>query len=190
MKKIFLFITILSFSVLTFAKTRDLGVNSFIDTDGSINVAVKAFFATDKAAEKSYLPFVLYAGCDSKVKAVIERSDIVLTFKGKKYNIPSIKELRKNYKGDIFDLNYLQKTPNHILSSEMKQYHFQGNVNFFPPRNAVRTLFTEKATIDYTNGFASIIYFKNPGIKAGDTFTITITDHKDKNIKGEITLTL
>jgi len=188
MKKILILIIILITANFGFTQTRNLGMKSFINTDGEIKIAVKAFVSTKYLAEKAYLPFAIFVGCKSKVRATIERNDVVMVFKGKEYYMPTIKDFRKEYKDDRADLKYLTLTPQNIFPSEMGIYTYQKDVTFFPPRGAKKLFFTNKASINFRTGLASIVYFKNPGVKVGDEVIIKVSDHEDKTITGEITI--
>ncbi len=187
MRKI-IFTIFLLIPALTFGQTRDLGMKSFINSDGQIKIAVKAFVSSKYLKDKKYLPFAVFAGCKSNHKATVTRDDIVMIFNGKEYKMPNLKEFRKNYKDDRADLQYLKLTPNNIFPSEMGVYKFQQDINFFPPRGSKKMFFTKQASINSTSGLASIVYFPNPGVKKGDKVIIKITDSKDKTIKGEVTI--
>lgn len=188
MRKIFILIGFYAFVISGFSQTRDLGLKTFINSDGKINIAVKAFYLAKDLEQKEYLPFLVYAGCDSGLKSTFERLDVVLKYEGKKYFVPNLKDFRQNYKGDVADLTYLGIIPNNVFPSEMGNYTFQKDVNFFPPRNSGSLYFTEKVSINSRTGFSSIIYFKNPGIKTGDKAILEITDHEDKTISGAVEL--
>jgi hypothetical protein len=188
MRKTVLSVLLFIFTITAFSQTRDLGMKSFINTDGQIKVAVKAFVSTKYLQNKKYLPFAVFAGCKSGSKATITRDDIVMIYNGKEYKMPNLKEFRKNYNEDRADLQYLKLTPNNIFPSEMGVYKFQRDVNFFPPRGSKKMFFTKQASITFRIGLASIVYFPNPGVKKGDKVVIKITDSKDKTIKGEVTV--
>jgi len=189
MKKILFAVLLTTFCIAGFSQTRDLGMSSFINSDGQIKVAVKAYASVKYLKNKKYLPFGLLAGCKSGVKATITRDDIVMIYNGKEYKMPDLKKFRKEYKEDRVDIKYLKVTPNTLFPSEMDIYTFQKDVNFFPPRGAKKMFFTKKASINSRFGLATIVYFPNPGIKKGDKVIIRVTDHKDKTIKGEVTVT-
>ncbi len=184
MKKLFAIILMLSFVFMGSAKTRHLGNFSYINTDGPINIAVNAVVAV-KFNKKAYLPFILYLGGDKGVNATIDRKSIVMEYNGKTYHLPSYKEWRENYNEDVYDLSLFSREPEHIFPSEMDIYQFQTNVDFFPARNEGVTI-TNVLSISYRIGAVTKVYFKNPGIKRGDTIKIKVFDKDNKSIYGEI----
>ncbi len=183
MRKLLALIAVM-FTLSSFAGTRHLGNYSYINTDGKINIAVNAVVAA-KFSNKSYLPFILYLGADKNVEAQIDRSTVVLIYKGKTYHMPSFKEWRQNYNEDVYDLALFSKETEHIFPSEMDIYTFQKDVDFFPARNE-RTTVTNVITVTYRIGAVTKVYFKNPGIKKGDTAIIKVFDKKNKDIYGEV----
>ena len=184
MRKVLALILVMFMAVGGFAKSRHLGNFSYINTDGPINIAVNAVVAV-KFNKKTYLPFILYLGGDKGVSATIDRSSVVMEYKGKTYHLPSYKEWRENYNEDVYDLSLFSREPEHIFPSEMDIYQFQTNVDFFPARNEGVTV-TNVLSVSYRIGAVTKVYFKNPGIKRGDTVKIKVFDKNNKSIYGEV----
>ncbi|WP_201328298.1 hypothetical protein [Thermotomaculum hydrothermale] len=184
MRKLLIIILAVAFTFAGFAKTRHLGDFSYINTDGPINVAVNAVVAV-KFNKKKYLPFILYLGTDKGVTANIDRNSIVMEYKGRIYHLPSYKEWRKNYNEDVYDLSLFSREPEHVFPSEMSIYQFQTDVDFFPARNEGLKI-GNLLSISYRIGAVTKVYFKNPGIKRGDTIKIKIFDKDNKSIYGEV----
>ncbi len=184
MRKVLALILVMFMAVGGFAKSRHLGNFSYINTDGPINIAVNAVVAV-KFNKKAYLPFILYLGGDKGVSATIDRSSVVMEYKGKTYHLPSYKEWRENYNEDVYDLSLFSREPEHIFPSEMDIYQFQTNVDFFPARNEGVTV-TNVLSVSYRIGAVTKVYFKNPGIKRGDTVKIKVFDKNNKSIYGEV----
>ncbi|NOZ13294.1 MAG: hypothetical protein GXO69_06550 [Acidobacteria bacterium] len=188
MKKSLIVLLVLGIATLGLAKTRHLGNYSYINTDGKINIAVNAAVAA-KNLNRTYLPFVAYLGTDSKITAVVNRSDIVLIYKGKTYHMPTFRELRQNYHRDVMDMTLFSRETEHIFPSDMSKYQFQTNVDFFPARTEGNIVPSEMVTVSDTLGVRTKLYFKNPGIKKGEKAILKIRDSKNPDINGEITIT-
>ncbi len=186
MRKSLLVLMVLTLATFGFAKTRNLGNYSFINTDGGINIAVNAVVAA-KNLDREYLPFIAYMGTDSGVQATIARKDVVLVYKGKEYHMPTLKELRQNYHKDILDMTMFARETEHIFPSDMSVYTYQRRVDFFPSRNS-GVVASEQMSISYTIGARTKLYFKNPGIKKGDTAVLKVRDVNNPNISGSITI--
>ncbi len=184
MKRLAVILIFLILAFGGFAKTRHLGNYSYINTDGPINIAVNAVVAV-KFNKKAYLPFILYLGGDKGVNATIDRNSIVMEYEGKIYHLPSYREWRENYNEDVYDLSLFSKEPEHVFPSEMDIYKFQTDVDFFPARNEGVTV-TNVLSISYRIGAVTKVYFKNPGVKKGDTVKIKVFDRKNKKIYGEV----
>lgn len=188
MKKLLIFTMVLAFATVGFGKTRHLGNYSYINTDGKINIAVNAAVAA-KNLNRKYIPLIAYMGCDVGSMAVVERKSVVLEYKGKRYYLPSMKELRQNYDRDVMDMTLFAKEIEHIFPSEMSNYTFQPWVDFCPARTEPRKLAPAEVTLTPTIGVKTKLYFKNPGIKKGDTAVLKVVDKKNPDISGSITIT-
>jgi len=188
MRKALLFLTVMLIGTFGFAKTRHLGNYSYINTDGEINIAVNAVVAA-KNLNLKYLPFIAYMGCDVGSMAVVDRNSIVLVYQGKEYHMPTLKELRQNYNRDVMDMTLFAREIEHIFPSEMSNYKYQPWVDFFPARTEPRKLSPNDVTLTSSTGVKTKLYFKNPGIKKGDTAVLKMVDKKNPDIRGSITIT-
>lgn len=188
MKKSILVLMVLGIATFGFGKTRHLGNYSYINTDGEINIAVNAAVAA-KNLNLQYLPFIAYMGCDVGSMAVIDRKSVVLLYKGKAYHLPTMKELRQNYNRDVMDMTLFAREIEHIFPSEMSNYTYQPWVDFCPARTEPRKVPSTTVTLSSSTGVKTKLYFKNPGIKKGDTAVLKVVDKKNPDIKGSITIT-
>ncbi len=187
MKKLILFLMVLVFGTVGFSKTRHLGNYSYIDTDGAINIAVNAAVAA-KNLNRKYIPLIAYMGADVGTMATVERKSIVLEYKGKEYHLPTMKELRQNYNRDVMDMTLFANEIEHIFPSEMSNYRYQPWIDFCPARTEPRKLAPGDVTLSSSTGVKTKLYFKNPGIKKGDTAILRVHDKKNPDIKGELTI--
>ena len=187
MRKGLLTLVIFMVASLGFGKTRHLGNYSYINTDGEINIAVNAAVAA-KNLNLQYLPFIAYMGCDVGSMAVVDRKSVVLMYKGKAYHLPTMKELRQNYNRDVMDMTLFAREIEHIFPSEMSNYRYQPWVDFCPARTEPRKVPSSTVTLTSSNGVKTKLYFKNPGIKKGDTAVLKVVDKKNPDIKGSITI--
>ena len=187
MKKSILVLMVLGIATFGFAKTRHLGNYSYINTDGAINIAVNAVVAV-KNPNREYLPFIAYMGADVGTMAVVERKSVVLVYNGKEYHLPALKELRQNYNRDVMDMTWFAKEIEHIFPSEMSNYRYQAWVDFCPARTEPRKLVADDVTLTSSNGVKTKLYFKNPGIKKGETAVLKMVDKKNPDINGSITI--
>ncbi|NOY23239.1 MAG: hypothetical protein GXO70_06995 [Acidobacteria bacterium] len=187
MKKSLLFLMVLTLATFGFGKTRHLGNYSYINTDGAIHIAVNAAVAA-KNLNRKYLPFIAYMGCAVGKMAVVERKSIVLEYKGNEYHLPTMKELRQNYNRDVMDMTLFAREIEHIFPSEMSNYRYQPWIDFCPARTEPRKLAPGDVTLTSSTGVKTKLYFKNPGIKKGDTAVLKVVDKKNPDINGSITI--
>ena len=172
-----------------FSQTEELGENVYYNDAGTINLAVDATVAVYDL-DKPYVPFVLFMGTDAKSKAKIHRSGVTLIHKDKEYTMPDIQEFRKNYKGENRDLKiYTQFGKKNLITPKMHHLRFQSAYDFFPQRTESTRLINE---IEITGliGFATWLYFANPGFVVGDTVTITIVDKANPDAWGSVSFEL
>ncbi len=180
-------IFVLLFVTFAWADTIKLGRHTFYSEDGPINIAVVTGVAV-RNLDKPYVMFMLYMGADQKIDATITRESIVLNFDGKEYRMPSQEELRKNYSRDISDMSmYRSMNLAPLALSKMRYYRFQTTGDFFPDRSQ-RTIPVSQGSMAATVGFWTRAYFKNPGLKKGDSVYIQVTDKDDNEIWGAVAM--
>ena len=184
-------IILLVVSALITAQTEHLGQHVYYNSEGGINIAVDAGLAVQRL-DSPYVPFALYVGGDEGINATIHRNDVILIHNGQEYRMPDIKTFRSEYRFDIRDQRYYDSFAGGIeslVSSYMNQYEFQWELDFFPSRSSGK-LVTDEISFSPHIALISGTYFKNPGFKVGDTVIIKVTDKKDPNISGSVTVEL
>ena len=170
-------------------QTEKLGQNVYYNEEGTINLAVDTTVAVYDL-DKAYVPFVLFMGADPKSKAVIHRDGVTLIHKEKEYNMPGIQEFRKNYRGESRDLKlHTQFGKINLVSPKMHHLRFQSAYDFFPQRTESTRLIDE---IEITGlvGFATWVYFANPGFEVGDSIVIKVVDKKNPDVWGSVSFEL
>ena len=171
------------------AQTLDMGQNLFFNEEGIINIAADASVAA-RTLDGEYVMFVLYLIADEGAYASIDREDVVLFYNDEVYTMPSLKEFRANYRQDRRDINlYNRLGKESLIQSKMRFFRFQWTYDFFPVLGHNVTL-TDRGDISSQLGFKTKIYFKNPGFIAGDSITIKVTDRKNPEIWGAVTVIL
>jgi len=172
-------------------QTENLGMNSFANTSGPIFLALDASLAV-KQLDHPYLMFVLYMGANKKGQDIrVSRNDVVMVYNGQEYPMPSVKDFREAYKGQVKDLDmYAHLGKEGIASSWVRVYQFPDKLDFFPPNTQNAPLVADAASLYNLVGFHTLLYFKNPGFKHGDTFKLKVRDVKDPAITGEVDVTL
>ena len=171
------------------AQTLDMGQNVFFNEEGVINMAVDASVAS-RTLDGTYVMFVLYVIADEGAYASIDRKDVVMFHNDKMYTMPSIEEFRKNYSFDRRDMNmYNRLGKESLIQSEMRFYRFQWSHDFFPARGQ-RAIITDRGDMSSQLGFTTKVYFKNPGFKTGDNIIIKVTDRKNSEVWGAVTVVL
>ena len=80
------------------AQTEDLGLAQFANEETPIMMAVDASFAV-RNLDKPYVLFVLYMASRNKLQeATVGRDGVSMVYQGQEYKMPSVKELRANYR--------------------------------------------------------------------------------------------
>lgn len=182
---------ILTISVAASAQTQNLGLGAFSADQGPILIAVDAAMA-DRMIDSPYVMFVAYlAAKDQNLNIVVDRSDVVMVYEGREYRLPTVKELRDNYRGGIRDLDFYRHLGKEgIIASWVRFYNFnfaQG-ADFFPTLGG--PLSVERGSMSGIIGFATKLYFKNPGFKKGDRLTIKVRDKKNPQLEGAVEVTI
>lgn len=182
---------LLVFAVAAYPQTENLGMGAFSNTKGDIKLAVDAALV-DTNINSPYVMFVLYmaAGKDG-VNIVVGREGIVMVYGGQEYKMPSFEELRKNYKGEIHDINFYGHLGKEgIISSWMKLYVFPAEGDFFPPMTVRSPVVADEASIYNNADFRTKCYFKNPGLKKGEKLIIRVTAKNNPALSSEVEVTL
>ena len=174
-----------------FAQTEKLGIGSFANEKGPIMMAVDAGLAI-KQLDRPYLMFVLFMAAKQNNQAVtVSRDDVVLVYNGQEFNLPTVKEFRRNYAGQLRDLDFYQHLGKEgIISSWTRVYSFPTKEDFFPLNTLGGSLAIDEGNMYNFVGFNTLLYFKNPGFKRGDTITIRVKDKKDATLTGEVDVIL
>jgi hypothetical protein len=179
-------------SAVAYGQTIDLGMGAFANEHGEILLAVDASLV-DFQINSPYVMFVIYMAAKSQREdIVVSRDTIVMVYQDNEYKMPSLKELRENYKGEIHDIDfyrYLGKEG--IISSWIRFYNFAEGVDFFPPLAQRRTtLAVDEGSMYGFMGFRTKVYFKNPGFKKGDKLMFRVWDKKAPKLSGEVSIVI
>jgi hypothetical protein len=167
------------------AQTIELGENVFSSEEGGINIAVNSGVAARKL-DSPYLMFMLFMGADDGVSATITPKDIVLVHRDRTYNMPTLDELRKNYRDDSRDVRtYTNLTLAPMYSSRLRFLLYDDAKDFFPTLRE-GTIPIRAASVNANIGFRTKAYFKNPGIQPGDSIVILVRDKDDPDIWGSV----
>jgi hypothetical protein len=162
-------------------------MGAFANEKGPILIAVDAALV-DFQIDKPYVMFVIYlAAKRENQNIVVSRDTVAMVYDGQEYKMPSFRELRENYKGEIRDLDFYRHLGKEgIVSTWARFYNFPQKADFFPPETQGSTLAVDEASMYSFTGFRTKAYFKNPGFKKGDKITFKVWDKKDPNLSGEV----
>jgi hypothetical protein len=182
---------ILVLAAVAYPQTKDLGLGAFANESGQILMAVDAQLV-DQNINGSYAMFMLFMGARDKTRSItVAAKDVVMVYKGQEYHMPTLTELRDQYRGVIRDLNFYRRLGKEgIISSWVRFYNFPEKATFFPPLTLRSTLAVTEGHMIALEGFMTPIYFKNPGFAKGDHLTIKVHDVKDPSIPGECEVVL
>jgi hypothetical protein len=171
--------------------TEDLGLGAFANERGPILLAVDAALV-DFQLNSPYVMFVFYLASKNPSKdIVVSRDTITMVYQGQDYKMPTVKELRSNYKGEIHDIDFYRHLGKEgIIASWMRFYNFPQRADFFPALTMGGTLAVDEGSMYSFTGFRTKVYFKNPGFKKGDRVTFKVWDKKDPNIASQIDVVL
>lgn len=185
---LYLLLSLILCAALT-AETVYLGNNIYYDDAGQINLAADARVALLNL-DSPYTMFMLYMTADQNVSATISRNTVILVYKGKEYQMPSVSELRKKYYGNARDMElYWHLGMENLVFSDLRFYHFNLADDFFPSLST-KDVAKDQGSVSGTFGFRTNVYFKNPEFKAGDVVVIKVWDTKNPEIKGQVTVQL
>ena len=168
------------------AQTKDHGLGAFSNEKGAILTAVDASLV-NLDRDNPYVMFVaFFASAGNGPSVAIAAKDVVMVYKGQEYRMPSVKELRSDYRGEIRDLTFYGRLGKEgIASSWIRFYDFPERSNFFPPLTLSAPLASAEGSMVGQHGFMTPLYFKNPGFAKGERLLIKVRDVKDPGISGE-----
>jgi hypothetical protein len=182
---------VLVLTAAAFPQTKDLGMGAFANESGPILMAVDAALVNQDISSP-YVMFMLFMGAGNKNTSItVAAKDVVMVYKGQEYHMPSLTELRDDYRGEIRDMNFYRRLGKEgIIASWVRLYDFPEKANFFPPLTLRSSLAITEGYMTSLNGFMTPIYFKNPGFAKGDTLTIKVRDVKKPAVTGECDVVL
>jgi hypothetical protein len=191
MKLIRLALIALVISSAAYPQTADLGMGAFSNEKGAILVAVDAALV-NRAIDSPYVMFVVFLAAKDQGQSIsVAAKDVVMVYKGQEYRMPSLKDLRDNYRGEIRDIDFYRHLGKEgINASWVRLYEFPEKANFFPPLTLTSTLAVDEGYMTAFNGFLTPMYFKNPGFAKGDKLTIKVRDKKNALLSGECEVVL
>jgi hypothetical protein len=171
------------------AQTIDLGQNTFYNDEGAIVITADASVAAQKL-DSPYLMFVLYMGAKQNQSITVSRNDVVMIYKDQEYKMPTVKELRASYNGEKNDTElYRRAGKETLVLSQMRNWKYQAGTDFFPPPGQGLTS-VDEGSMAADLGFATRVYFKNPGLKKGDQIVIQVKDKNKPELMGAVAVIL
>ncbi len=191
MKKLASMLLFAALCVPAMAQTEDLGLNQYANSSQPILMAVDASFAAQNI-KNTYLLFVVYLGALNKDKEIkVTRDNVTMIYQGQEYKMPSVKELRSNYRAQIRDYDFYRHLGKEgLISSWVRFYEFPAGPDFFPPNMPEAPTVADYGSLYNFTGFVTPMYFKNPGFKKGDSFVLKVRDANDPDINGQVTVVL
>ena len=181
---------VLILSAAAYPQTKDLGLGAFANASGPILMAVDASLVNlDKG--NPYVMFVAFMAAAGNQSIAVAAKDVVMVYKGQEYRMPSVGELRNDYRGEIRDLDFYRHLGKEgINASWIRFYEFPERSNFFPPLTSSAPLAASEGHMAGKLGFVTPLYFKNPGFAKGDKLTIKVRDMKNPELTGECEVVL
>jgi len=191
MKALKIALAVIALAAAAYPQTQALGMGGFANESGSILMAVDAALVAQSIGNP-YAMFVLFMGAkDKNVSITVAAKDVVMVYKGQEYHMPSLSDLRADYRGVVRDVDFYRRLGKEgIISSWVRFYDFPEPANFFPPLTLQSTLAVTEGHMTAFYGFSTPIYFKNPGFAKGDKLTIKVRDAKNAAITGECEVVL
>jgi hypothetical protein len=191
MKTLRIVLSLLILAGAAFAQSKDLGMGAFENEQGAIKLAVDAALV-DLDIKSPYVMFVLYmAASKEQQDIVVSRDGIVMVYNGNEYKMPSVAELRKNYKGEIHDVSFYRHLGKEgIIASWLRLYDFPERADFFPPLTLNAPVKTDEGSMMNFIGFRTKLYFKNPGFRRSDKLTIKVTAKNNPALTGQVEVVL
>jgi hypothetical protein len=191
MKTIRVLLALLVLGTAASAQTQDLGLGAFANEKGGIKLAVDAALV-NQDINSPYVMFVVYMAAGKENQdVVVGREGVVLLYNGKEYKMPSVSELRKNYRGEIRDVTFYRHLGKEgIIASWMRLYDFPQRADFFPPLTLNSPVKADQGSMLNFVGFRTKCYFKNPGLKKGDKLVIQVTAKNKPDLSGQVDVVL
>jgi hypothetical protein len=166
-----------------YTQTVDLGQHVFFDNEGSIVICVDAAVAVRKL-DSPYVMFMVFMGSKGNESISVHREDVVMDYKGQEFQMPTLEELRKEYRGANNDVNlYARLGKESLALSQMRFYNYPWENDFFPVLSRGQ-LPTNQVSMTGQIGARTTMYFKNPGFQKGDQLVIKVKDHKNPELTG------
>lgn len=174
--------TLAAFGV-AYPQTIDLGQHVFVNNEGPIVVCIDAGVAVRKMDEP-FVMFMAYMGAKGDGTFSIHRDDVVMVYKGQEYKMPTLEELRKEYKGARNDMAlYSRLGKESLAQSQMRYWKYPWDYDFFPVLGR-GPLPSNQVSMGGTLGARTALYFRNPGFQKGDEFVIKVKDRKNPDLVG------
>lgn len=191
MKLIRLAFIALVISAAAYPQTADLGMSAFSNEKGAILMAVDTALV-NRAIDSPYVMFIVFLAAKDQGQSIsVAAKNVVMVYKGQEYRMPSLKDLRDNYRGEIRDIDFYRHPGKEgINASWARLYQFPEKANFFPPLTLESTLAVDEGHMAGFYGFMTPMYFKNPGFAKGDKLTIKVRDTKNPQLAGECEVVL
>src|SRR4030043_1975643 len=98
MKSMRLVLAVTLFLGIAQAQTIDLGQHLFFNNENEIVFCVDAALAVRKM-DSPYIMFMVFMGSKSQGSISVHRDEVVMVYKGQEYQMPSMDEWRKEYRG-------------------------------------------------------------------------------------------
>jgi hypothetical protein len=176
---------VLVLATAAYPQTRDLGMGAFSSQSGAILMTIDAALV-NRDLGSPYVMFLAFMAASGDRALAVASKDVVMVYKGQEYRMPSLGELRSNYRGQIRDMDFYRHLGKEgINASWIRYYEFPEKSNFFPPLTSSAPLAASAGHMASKLGFMTPLYFKNPGFAKGDKLTIKVYDKKDPSLAGE-----
>jgi len=174
---------VLALSATVFGQTTDLGQSVFSSDQGDIVLTIDAALAVRKL-DSPYVMFMAYMVVMGGQSVAVNRNDVIMTYNGQEYKMPSLKEWRDTYKGSQGDITlYSRLGKETLVLSHLREYDFPSDQDFFPILGR-GPLPTDQGSMSGMVGFRTKLYFKNPGFKKSDQIVISVRDKNDPEVVG------
>jgi hypothetical protein len=181
---------VLALTAAAYPQTKDLGMGAFSSEKGAILMAVDASLV-NQDLDRPYVMFIAFMAAAGDQALAVAAKDVVMVYKGEEYHMPSVGELRDEYRGEIRDVDFYRHLGKEgINASWIRFYEFPERSNFFPPLTLSAPLAAAEGHMAGKLGFMTPLYFKNPGFAKGDKLTIKVRDIKNPALTGECEIVL
>ena len=96
---------VLILAAAAYPQTQDLGMGAFSSQNGAILMTIDAALV-NRDLGSPYVMFMAFMASSGDRALAVAAKDVVMVYKGQEYRVPSLEELRSNYKGQIRDLDF------------------------------------------------------------------------------------